>query len=127
MLKSNSSKVREKIRNYIMDHFDPDGYDEWKDAQKETFEQIAAIIVETCRQEKFYSHEQNDFLMLYDWFRGLPSIIDTTGYLYNGSAKALLQDWLEETEEEASRYEETVSEDAVNYLIAKELLSVKRR
>lgn len=127
MLKSNSSKVREKIRNYIMDHFDPDGYDEWKDAPKETFEQIAAIIVETCRQEKFYSHEQNDYVMLCDWFRGLPSIIDTADYLYHGSAKALLQDWLEETEEEASRYEETVSEDAVNYLIAKELLSVKRR
>ena len=63
--------------------------------------------------------------MLYDWFRGLPSILDTAPYLYNGSAKALLQDWLEETEEEANRYEETVSEDAVNYLIARELL--KRR
>ena len=124
MLKSNCKVVRERVQQYIMDHFDPDGYDEWKDAPKETFEQVAKIIVATCRQEKFNAREQNDYVMLYDWFCGLPSILNTP-YLYNESAKVLLQGWLEETEEEASRFSESETENKINYLIARELLSVK--
>lgn len=124
MLKTNSKQARENIRAYILEHFDPNGYE--VNQAPETFEETAKIILDVFQEEKFYSLEyiqkkgipmQSVFT---EWCQGLPAIIDTC-YYYNRSAVTDLAGILEETPEEAARYTESRAEELLTYLIYREL------
>lgn len=125
MLKTNSKKARENIRTYIMDHFDPCGYD--VNQNPATFEETAAIILETFAREKFYATQYiyrygwGGYRVFRDWCQGLPSILDTC-YYYNRSAVADLGAILEETPEEMERYTESEAEERLTALIFRELM-----
>ena len=89
MLTTNSKQAKENIRAYILEHFDPTGYD--VNQNPATFEEAAKIILTTFEEEKRYSSEyvlyhglsKQDLFV--DWCQGLPSILDTC-YYYNRSA-----------------------------------------
>lgn len=125
MLRTNSKKARENIRGYILEHFDPSGYD--VNQQPETFEEAAQIILETFADEKRYStayylrYTWSDQKVFADWCAGLPSILDTC-YYYNRSAVADLGAILEESPEEMSRYSESDAEKRLTHLIFRELM-----
>ena len=119
MLRSNTKKAKENIRNYIINHFDNDGYDL---PTVTDFNSIAKQIVKTFYDEvgnhKRYNESwQESFI---DWCSGLPSILDTC-YFYNRSAVDDLGAILEETEEEKSKYTEADAEQMLTKLIFREL------
>ena len=124
MLKTNSKKARENIKNYIINNFSPESY---TDAAPETWPEIARFILETFRSEKYsapadyryYNH--NESAAFADWCAGLPSLLNTC-YFYNRSAVADLAEILEESETERAKYSESDAERVLTYLIYKELI-----
>jgi len=87
-MKTTTKEARQNIRQYILDHFDPCGYDFTGPC---TFPNVARFILEVHAKEKFYSPEYqsrkgytNEQVFI-DWAQGLPSVLDTC-YYYNRSA-----------------------------------------
>lgn len=123
MLKTNSKKARENIRNYIIEGFSPEGY---TDTPPEQWHEIAVFIYDTFRSEKYNClqdyryYNGNEWKAFLDWCAGLPSVIDTC-YFYNRSAVEDLGDLLEETETERKQYEESTAENLLTMLIYNEI------
>lgn len=124
MIKTNSKKARENIRTYIINHFDASNY---TDTPPEEWHEIAAFILGTFRDEKYYSleymkaHGLTEQRAFIDWAAGLPSVLDTC-YYYNRSAVEDLGEILEETESEKAKYTETAAEALLTRLIYNELI-----
>ena len=127
MLKTNSKKAKENIKQYIIDHFTPEGY---TDAAPEEWPEIAIFIIDIFRSEKYSRPEDhryynnNELAAFMDWAAGLPSLLDTC-YYYNRSAVDDLAVILEETETEKARFTETDAEKRLTYLIYRTLTEVK--
>ena len=123
MLRTNSKKARENVRNYIAEGFKPEGY---TDNPPQEFSEIARFILAAFRNEKYYLpqdfryYRNNEFAAFADWCAGLPSVLDTC-YYYNRSAVDDLGAVLEETEEEKARYTEAQAESTLTLLIYREL------
>ncbi|RHP47027.1 hypothetical protein [Clostridium sp. AF32-12BH] len=124
MLKTNSKKVHENVKKYILANFDPCNSEEF--AALENTNDIKAAcnaIYNTFKAEKApvgaYATmtERERFI---DWCSGLPSILDTC-YYYNRSAIDDLAKILEETEEESKGYGESQAEDLISYLLYHEI------
>ena len=139
MLKTNTEQVQEKIKNYIVG-----GYKEWLEDNRnyiekeaETFEEIAKEILKDCFKAealniycktpkdiynfifKYYGSIQNMFIY---WCQGLPSILNCDYYLYYMvSPVDLLGEWLEETEEEKSKYSDDEASELITKLIFRDL------
>lgn len=124
MLKTNSKKACENIRNYIMTRFYPEGY---TDTPPEGWPAIATFILEIFAQEKPYSTKYiyryglSDEKVFTDWCQGLPTVLDTC-YYYNRSAVDDLGAILEETESEKAKYTEEKAEAMITHLIFRELM-----
>lgn len=123
MLKTNSKKARENIKNYIVDNFDGTNY---TDTPPTEWREIALFIYDTFRSEKwnckqdFQYYRNNERKAFLDWCSGLPSVIDTC-YFYNRSAVEDLGNILEETEQERKQYEESTAENLLTMLIYNEI------
>lgn len=123
MLKTNSKKAAENIRNYIMNNFTPEGY---TDNPPQEFPEIASFILDTFRSEKY--HLPQDFryyggsesAAFADWCAGLSGVLDTC-YYYNRSAVDDIGAILEETAKEKARYTEEQAEKLLTSLIYREL------
>ena len=130
MLKTNMKKARENLRNYIIENFDPSNYEPVP--VPETWPEIAAFILETFRQEKYYSLEYmqraglSEQKVFTEWAAGLPSVLDTC-YFYNRSAVNDLGGILEETESEKAQHTESAAEICLTHLIYRELLEGAKR
>lgn len=80
MLKTNSKKARENIRNYIIEGFTPEGY---TDNPPQDWQGIAAFILGTFRSEKYHMpqdfryYRNNELAAFADWCAGLPGVLDT--------------------------------------------------
>lgn len=123
MLRTNSSKARENIKQYIIENFNATDY---TDAPPVEWRGIATFILETFHNEKysvpedFRYYNNNECAAFTDWCAGLPSVLDTC-YYYNRSAVADLAAILEETPAEAERFTETQAEELLTALIYREL------
>lgn len=80
------------LRRYIIEHFDPTGYEdspaplgERGNYETSQFPEIARFVLNTMRIEKQYRMYRREYEMFEDWAQGLPSILDTC-YYYNRSA-----------------------------------------
>lgn len=136
MLKTNSKAVRENIRRYIINNFDPAGYSKtlphYFTGEPVPYERICADILQTFRAEKYCIGsweraqgwtEQQSFT---EWASGLSSILDTR-YYYDRSAVDDLGEILEETAEERNKYSEQDAEKLLTYLIYRELIRNEKR
>ena len=123
MLKTNTKKATENLKQYIIANFDGSTYTE---TPPEDWHGIATLILETFRKEKYsciedYGYYKNSELSAFvDWCAGLPSVLDTC-YFYNRSAVDDLGAILEETETEKSKHSETDAEHCLTRLIYKVL------
>lgn len=122
MLRSNSKKCRQNVRNYIIEHFDPDGYD--IPQHPETFDEIAQCIWDIFKEEKKYDKSKPK---LYDrfvsWCQGLPAILDCC-YYYNVSARDIMMKIQECTDEEKYKRDESTCEQLLTDLIWEEISKV---
>lgn len=121
MLKSNSKKAQENIKNYILDNFTVDSYtDEPPTETRDIMQFIYNCFISekfSIENEKRY-YKYNEYNAFVDWCAGLPSVLDTC-YYYNRSAVDDLGMILEESEAEKSRYTEAEAEKMLTYLIYK--------
>ena len=134
MLKTNSKKVIEKVREYCVDSWNDHAEGEGLPTV-ESFEAASTEILKSCINDQlcFEKEKRLDFLKHYysnsfftafeDWCRGLPSSLNTCYYLCK--AVKLLGDWLEESEEEKNRFSETEAEKKITYLLFRELTKNK--
>lgn len=119
MLKTNSKKAKENIRNYIIDNFTAENY---TDTPPTEWHEIAVFIYDTFRSEKYncpqdyrYYNGMESYAFT-DWCQGLPSVLDTC-YYYNRSAVEDLGNILEQTIIERNRYGEDQAERQLTALI----------
>lgn len=124
MLKTNSKKAIENIKNYIINNFDFTNYEGYVDDEKPTtFEAVAKFIYKCFIEEKRYNNDNYKYseqAIFLDWCSGLPSVIDTY-YFYNRSAVDDLAVILEETEAEKEKYSESDAEKLLTNLIYREI------
>ena len=122
-MKTTTKEARQNIRQYILDHFDPCGYDFTGPC---SFPNVARFILAVHAEEKAYSPEYqsrkgytNEQVFI-DWAQGLPSVLDTC-YFYNRSAVDDLGEILEQSEREKAKYTEREAELMLTHLIYREL------
>lgn len=127
MLKTNSKQVKEKIREYILEHFKEYYYQDNKKYIQQDLtndDQIFLFIIETIKHE--YNHEIKKnynyltFKVFKEYCQGLPSILDCDYYCH--SAITLLGDILEQTQEERNKYTESQAEELMTKLLYNELI-----
>ena len=123
-LKTTNKEAWLAIRQYILDYFNPCGYDFTGPC---SFPNVARFILSVHAKEKAYSPEYqsrkgytNEQVFI-DWCQGLPSILDTC-YYYNRSAVADLGDILQQSERERAQYTEEQAERLLTHLIYQELV-----
>lgn len=110
MLRTNSKKVKENIRLWILDNYTPEDYanafqTETGEYTLENFPEVAASIMDTFHKEKgFYVRRYGLEIAFRDWMQGLPSILETLPLLGGWSVSEIFGDWLEETTEEKEAY-----------------------
>lgn len=117
MLRTNSKRVIEKVRKYIINGIDHEYFGLEADPD---FKTACKLILTACENEKRYIKYNNRFEMFKDWAQGLPSAFNTL-YYYNVSAVDMLGAWLEETESEKAKYSESEAEEMITRLIYREL------
>ena len=123
MLKTNSKKAIENVKNYIVNNFDFSGYEDGTTKEPETFESIAKFIYNCFIEEKRYNNDNfrySEQAIFIDWCSGLPSVLDTC-YFYNRSAVEDLGTILEKTDAEKARYSEADAEKLLTSLIYREI------
>lgn len=128
MLRSNSKAAKANIHQYIIEHFDPTGYD-YEDINCTDWQAVAHAIWNVWQEEKFYNNQHKGFECFKDWAQGLPSILDTC-YYYNRSAIKNLAAILEDKETLAELKDwrkgeywesERAAEEKLTWLIYREL------
>lgn len=128
MLRTNCKKVKEALKNYILENYDGENYEAGTpEAEAKTFEEIARVILADVKRVKGYEVKRSARYTwqdaFHDWACGLPSLLDTC-YHYNVSAVDLLGDMLEEDEAEKARFTEQEAEEMLDKLLFRELFSV---
>lgn len=124
MLKTNSKKARQNIKNYINSYAAEYMRDEYDAAFSNTRELCAAIF-DAFRREALYPnniklHGGRYYEIFKDWTQGLP-IAGLFCYLYNRSAHDDLAAILEETPAEAAKYTEDQAAELLTKLLFREV------
>lgn len=121
MLRTNTKKVKDGVKAYIMENFDV--YD-GDDVNTNDFKSVAVYIWETFNDE-ILRHDRRrmsyqDFFI--EWLQGLPTVLDCPHYFE--SAVDIVGDLLEQAENERNKYTETDAEHLMSYLIYREISAV---
>lgn len=130
MLKTNTKKARENIKNYILKNFHPEdyaGYPGEFTGDAKNFEDVKKFIIDIFKKEYAqprHEHEKKinyipDAVLFTEWTQGLPCVLSCDYYIH--SAVDDLGDILEETVEERKRFDERDAEERLAYLIYREL------
>lgn len=127
MLKTNNKKVRERIRQWIMENYDACGYDEdSEEARAETFEERSKIILKEMKRIEEIDMKRRRVKTwqdaFHEWACTLPSLLNTADYVYCHSAIDILGNILEQTEEQRNKYCEMDAEKLMSNLIYSELI-----
>ena len=127
MIKSNSKRATENIKDYIISIYntdnDRDGLEEVPENPTiADFEAIAKNIY-TCFVGEMmhgYNKRRNEQEVFSEWCSGLCGTIHASDY-YLGQAVEVLGDMLEETEQEKAKYTQSQAEKMLDYLIYREI------
>lgn len=127
MLRTNSKKAIENIKNFVMKEtsFEGLGYEGIK-KDPETFSEMGRLVWSVYFAEvgKWNNHREPLQVNFKNWLAGLPSC-GLGDFFCKYSAVDLLGDILEETEEEKARYTEEQAETTLSYLIYREIAKVQ--
>lgn len=121
MLRTNSKKAMENIKNYIREYsedylLDNYGYDAEYTEKNGFFATIYEIFASEERPFTGYNARRPEYESFKSWAQGL-AMGGLFCYYYNREAKEDIKQILEETEEEANRYTEEQAEELLTRLI----------
>ena len=122
MLRSNSKKARENIREYIMQDADIlEEYEITPGTEKETIASMYGIFLDEMQYTiSNYRGRASEYDIFKSWAQGL-ALGGLFCYYYNRSAVDDLGDILEETPEERAKYSEQEAEEMLTKLIYREM------
>lgn len=119
MLNTNNKIVKERVRNYLKESINI--VLEEREIQTEKPMEAYYNIIQS---EKIYQFYNNGFEMFKDFHQGLGGFGSDIYYSWkdeqNSTARFYLKEWLEETEEESFKYDETECENLMMYLCYRE-------
>lgn len=115
MLKSNSKKAIENIKATVNEEIIA-----FLEEREITTDKPATAYFEIVKVEKFYNHYNSDFAMFKEWLQGLGGMFFSS-HVFLNDAKAIIRNWLEETEEETSKYSREQAEELAIHLFYREL------
>lgn len=129
MLKTNSKKVNEKIRELIINSYNSaDEYYTYNGGKMQTEynnickDILQAFYIEKCKGNTYYKNHLMTMQELFeDWMQGLPTAFNVADEIYLHSAVDFLANILEETEAEKAKYTEAEAEKKAVYLFYREL------
>lgn len=126
MLKTNSKAVKTAIREYLSESFDFSGYDEsFNDL---SLQDKAKKFLEIMQSEWYngYEAKRNPCLhnAVIEYLKGLPSGIHVA--FYYSDERNLLKEWLQETEEEAQKYDDYEVDQLYWHLLSREILALAK-
>ena len=131
MLKSNSKKACNNIRNYIMEDFDyisESANYSGVTLDEKNITSVIAYAFGIFEEEKKYEIERNygcaSYAIFQDWAQGL-ALGGLFCYYYNRSAVDDLGAILEESESEKAKYSERQAEEMLTRLIYREMRKAK--
>lgn len=129
MLRSTKKEVIEKIRAYILDNMDFSGYigyEGYPEKEPETWQSKVFLCRSIFRWEyvnpqnlRRYGGERGCFR---EWLCGLPSALTVAFSYYD--ARQLVREWLEQTEDEANKYDDSQVWDKYLHLITREFFAM---
>lgn len=103
MLKTNSKKARENVRNWIIKNFD-DAYCCEEESHPASFAEIKRSIYLSFYNDFVSARTPDCVSSFIEWMRGLPGVLNTLDILSYGGAVDTLADILNETKEEKNKY-----------------------
>lgn len=119
MIKTNSLKARNNIKNFILNNFNFEDHPEVKN----DFNEVKTVILDSFKN--YISESDKDRSLssvFYDWGSGLPDVLSFDDvFLGYNAAINVLGDILEETENEKTKYTESEAEKLLCSLIYREL------
>ena len=130
MRRSNSKEVNNLIRDFVMEHFNdvyyPDNKDYLPDLDTSNYNDVSKVVLDVFYQEKV-KHDKaynagivSRYTLFEEWVSGLCSALPSE-YYYNVSAVDLLGGWLDQTDDEKSKYSEDQAERMITKLLYREL------
>lgn len=126
MLRTTKKEVKEKIRAYILENMDFTGYigyDGYPDTEPKTDGEKVILCRDIFRYEYRYNiRGMGEYHAFREWLCGVPSAL-TVELSYYG-ARHILESWLEETEEESSRFDDSKMMDQFLHLVAREFFAM---
>ena len=131
-IRSTTKAAKEHIRAYIIYRAaDPDalGYDDsiTRPTDPNDVKQLSRMILDVFRLEYSWAiRRMGEYNALKEWMQGLPSILSTLPLCCYHDARKLVQNWLEQTDEEAARYADEQCTETALHLVARELLACGR-
>ena len=133
MLKTNSKKAAENIRNYIMEDFEYlQERAEYRgiELDKNNVDQVLALAWSIFKEEKSGEINRyrfiNEYQVFKDWASGL-SLGNLFCYYYNRSAVEDLGNILEESAAEKAKYKEEDAEELLTRIIYREMTKAYNR
>lgn len=126
MLRTTKKEVKEKIRAYIIGCMDFSGYIGYK-GYPDTEPETDGAKVLLCRDIFRYEYRYNirgmgEYYAFREWLCGVPSAL-TVELSYYG-ARHILESWLEETEEESNRFDDSKMMDQFLHLVTREFFAM---
>ena len=117
MLRTNSKKVREAVRAYIVKN--TNGWEK----DPETFEEAAAIIKRAWDGYKYQGMRQEFKNNIVEAFKDFASCLPNNAfdYIAEGDTLKLVGDMLEQTEQERAKYSDGEACDLLTSLICREI------
>lgn len=129
MLRSTKKEVKEKIRAYILDCMDFSnyiGYDGYPDKEPETWQSKVFWCRLIFRSEFYYPENikryGGEWGCFREWLCGLPSALTVAFSYYD--ARQLVREWLEQTEDEANKYDDAQVWGKYLHLITREFFAM---
>lgn len=126
MLRTNSKAVKTAIREYLSESFDFSGYDE--SFNELSLQDKAKKFLEIMRDEWYRGYEvkRNPCILkaVIEYLKGLPSSICVA--FYYCEERNLLKEWLQETEEEAQKYDDWEVDQLYWHLLSREILALAK-
>lgn len=129
MLRSTKKEVKEKIREYILNGLEFSGYIGYEGFpawEPETWQDRVLLCRDIFREEYVYPYN----LLRYggergcfrEWLCGLPSALTVAFSYYD--ARQLVREWLEQTDDEANKYDDAHVWDKYLHLITREFFAM---
>lgn len=124
MKRSTCKEVKQAIQAYILDNITLQDYniDETALSNREKLLQVFEIF----KSEKQWEIDRYGLpAACKSWLQGIPSAIATAIYYYD--QRAIIATWLDETQEESAKYDDSVIADTYYWLVTREFLSMVKK